>query len=204
MRKTSRSRQISLILGLVILGLLQVISQKSSAQPLAVAHVQCSSGSASIMTSMAVYVGFGLNTNAVLFSQFALTPADVGHTFTLNASNDPDFADARLSLENGMPNFVVFGNIHGPGQSWSTYVTTEANFFSPLPVGSNGIDFQGFQIGSIALTVDGLTIEPFASGSAVYFQGTISVYAVPEPSVLAMLGLGCLVLRGLPVRLKCP
>jgi PEP-CTERM motif len=68
----------------------------------------------------------------------------------------------------------------------------------------NGIDLQGFQIGSIGLHVDSLTISspgsnPNGDGiwTDVFFEGTVTVYAVPEPSSLGLLGifLGCVISR---------
>ena len=197
------SRRLIAVLGMGF-GLVHLGLQPSWAQPLAVAYVQNGvGGSQATLTSMMVYVGFGPNTNAVLFSQFALTPADVGRTFTLNASNDPDFAAAKLSLENGIPNAVVFGDYYGPGTGWSTHVTSEAYFFDPLPPGNNGIDFQGFSIGSISLTVDALTLTPrVAGGTDIHLRGTISVNAVPEPSTLALVVGGGLVLQRFASRRK--
>jgi hypothetical protein len=198
MRNVIRTSSYSLSLGFVIICLLQTVPQVASSQPLAVAHVQNGTvGRPSIITSLSVYFGSGENTNAVLFSQFTLTPADVGRTFILDASNDPDFAAVKMSLENGIPNAVVFGDGLG-----FTMLTSEANFFNPLPVGSNGFDFQGFSIGSIALTVDSLTFtspgtNPNGNGNwtDIHFRGTIGVYAVPEPSGLTLLGIAGLFFR---------
>jgi len=125
-------------------------------------------------------------------------------TFVLDANNEADFLDAKVSLENGLFNAVVFGDGLG-----FTFVTVESVFFNPLPVGNNGVDFQGFSIGSIALTVDNLTLvspgtNPNGNGiwTDILFRGTISVYAVPEPSSVVMFAAGGLVLRAFSARMR--
>jgi hypothetical protein len=161
-------------------------------------------GLPSIRTSMTVSLGLGLNTNAVLFNQFVLTPSDAGRTFTLDSSNDPDFAAAKLSLENGLTNRVVFRDGLG-----STLLVNEPVFFSTLPLGGNGFDLQGFSVGSISMTVDSLTLttpgtNPTGSGiwTDVFFRATISFYAVPEPSGIVLLGVTGIVLSSRFFRCK--
>ena len=194
MKMITGARQISAALWLAALICFPSIHPSAYGQPLAVSEFQVGPVNLGrVVSSMTVSVGFGSNTFAVLFDQFALTPADSGHTFTLNENNDPDFANARITLENGNPDLVVF--TYGVGVA-GTGLTSESNYFYPLPPGSNGIDLQGFSIGSISLVVDSLTLTTPGSnpnGTDIYFRGRIAVNAVPEPSTFAMAGLAGLI-----------
>jgi len=196
MSNAGRLHQISLALGLVAFGLLQSASQVS-AQPLAVAHVNFSgtgSGINAIVNSLSPQFGYGAGgffpLTSILFDQVTLTSSDVGKTFVITAQNDPDFNGFVQKLTNGQSDLMCFTNagIH-------RLVTFESNFFDPLPPGSNGVDLQGFAIGSITLTVDSLIFDspgsnPHGNGiwTDITFNGTIAVYTVPEPSILHLLG----------------
>ena len=198
-------RQTSLALGLVTFGLLQIISQVVSAQPLTVAHVNFSgtgSGINAIVDSLSPQFGYGAGgffpLTSVLFDQITLTSSDIGRTFVITGQNDPDFNGFVQKLTNGQSDLMCFTNtgIH-------RLVTFESNFFDPLPPGNNGVDLQGFVIGSITLTVDNLIFDspgsnPLGNGiwTDITFNGTIGVYAVPEPTVFALLGVaGAIFLR---------
>lgn len=169
--------------------MVQTATTAQAQSPLATVNISKGFGARSIINSVNASLGFG--TNSSLFDQFMLTPADVGSKFTLDSSNDPEFAAFALTLQNGLANQIAFRLGGG------TSITSESAFFNPLPAGSNGIDFQGFLIGSVSMTVHSLSIDSPGSNpnrdgnwTDISFQATITVNAVPEPSALVMLSLG--------------
>jgi len=180
----------------IFLILLLLPGSKLSGQPvLATAHIQNAGvGTAAILNSITMTIGYETNiyllqTEYPLFEQYAITLNDVGHTFTANAQNDPDFAGFVQRLTDGISEPIKVVDSIG-----STSGTPESQFFSTHPAGWNGIDLQGFQIGSITMHVDSLTInspgsDPNHNGNwtDVFFQGTLTVFGVPEPSSAALL-----------------
>lgn len=182
-----RCRHVSLALGLVTFGLFHP-SLQVSAQPLAVAHI-ANLTVGYLNDSMTLQFGYRESFFApfgpALFDQFTLTSSDVGRTFVVTAQNDPDYDEFVQKLTNGQSDMMCLTDGH------SGFFQTESVLFSPLPPGSNGIDLQGFAIGDITLTVDSWT----ASTTSPNFQGTVAIYAAPEPSGLSLLVLGGLVLR---------
>lgn len=124
-----------------------------------------------------------------------LTANDVGRTFVATAS-DPYFSTLATTLANGNSDSVTCSaTLIGSG--WISSLTrTEANFFSPLPQGGNGIDFEGFQISSLILRVNRLTINSSPTLSSYSSDFSVFVVGVPEPESYFLL-LGSLTLFGL-------
>ena len=168
-------------------------------QALAVAQVSRSSGSLSVQHSLNIQLGYfdgSLFNSAPLFEQFFLTGSDVGKTFTLATVDDPDFALFVQKLTNGSNDGLGITDNLG-----TITAQQEPEFFTLLAADNNGLDLQGFQIGSITMQVNALTIntpgsDPNGDGEWTdsFFEGTFTVYAVPEPStcmLLAVAGLTC-------------
>ena len=178
----------------VFLTLLFLTGSKLSAQPvLATAHIQnVGIGSAAILNSITVQIGYETNifllpTEFPLFGQHALTLSDVGRTFTATAQTDTNFTGFVQRLTDGISEPIQVVDYA------TTSGTPESQFFSTHPAGWNVIDLQGFQIGSITMHVDSLTInspgsDPNHNGlwTDISFQGTITVFA-PEPSSATLL-----------------
>ncbi|MBC8096064.1 MAG: PEP-CTERM sorting domain-containing protein [Akkermansiaceae bacterium] len=201
-----------LVMSLALLGMV-VLPMNAAVVPgqaLAVGHIFNSVNGIPVtgITSLNMQLGYvtdivNFTVGATLFDQFTLTPSDVGKTFSLTAQSDPEFGAFVQRLTNGRNDMIAFADSFGglSGQN-------ESLFFSQRIAGSNGIDLRGFQIGSIALRVDSLTIaspgsNPNGDGNwtDVFFEGTITVHAVPEPSSGALIGVAGLLLLN---QKRCP
>lgn len=172
-------------------------------QALAVAHVfNVGNGTSEIIHSLNLQLGYlslvdYFTVEHPLFEQYTLTESDVGRVFVATAQNDSDFTAFVQQLTDGRNELLALADsLGGSGGA------NESIFFNQRPAGSNGIDLRGFAVGSIALRVDSLTIaspgsNPNADGvwTDVFFQGTITVYAVPEPAHLT--GFGFILMRAL-------
>jgi hypothetical protein len=206
MTSTCRHRWLVLVAALISFPVLTSTSQVVLGQALAVANVSRSTGAQHNRTYLTIQLGYfdGVFFNdSPLFEQFQLTPSDIGRTFTLTASDEPDFSSFVQMLTNGFND--------GLGISDNLDIITakaEPEFFTLLAPGNNGVDLQGFQIGSIAMHIDNLIVDspgsdPNSDGlwTDAVFEGTFTVYAVPEPSTLAIaLAAGMILFRRRIVR----
>lgn len=90
-----------------------------------------------------------------------LMNGDSGKVVTFNQANDPDFNDIVALLTNGEADIVKISRVTGLGGGGSNS-NSEASYFRDfLP--SDGIDLQGYDIGSITLMVGFFSI--FSDGS---------------------------------------
>lgn len=127
-----------------------------------------------------------------LWEGLVITPGDIGKTHSATRSTDVDFLAVAANLTNGLRDRVSI--------SW-TYIwqskdpaggggisKPEDHFTILDPVGSNRVDFEGFAIDTIDLTVNNLELR----GVSVNSDYSITVYGtpVPEPTPVLLLGLG--------------
>jgi hypothetical protein len=139
---------------------------------------------------------------ALLFDGLFVHTGDVGHTFSINQSNDPDFATFVTQVTDGVPD--LFGHtLHILNVTLGISPMTELQFFDSLPPGNNGVDLGGFAIDHVSLRFDSLEfVSPGSdpNGDGIWTEGsfsaTFSVYGqpVPEPNSLAILSLGVVAL----------
>jgi hypothetical protein len=139
---------------------------------------------------------------AGLFLSYSFSPADVGRTFVITQGEDPQFNIAVRWLTDGVSEEVSYDVMTFPEGGGGGRITSEANMFSPLPAGSNGIDLAGFTIDNFTLRIDQLILnspgmDPNNDGdwTDVYVAAVLLVNGtpVPEPAsiTLAALALGC-------------
>jgi len=122
---------------------------------------------------------FGLGPGNAIFDNLTFNSSSIGQTYYVTQAQDTDFNALVATLRNGTSEFVGYEyNVTGV----NGFFQAENAFFSPLPAGNNGIDFQGFPIDNISLS--------FAPAGLGQIQFTISVNSapVPEPAT-ASLGL---------------
>jgi len=185
-----------MIVALLACGIVPVRAVILPGQPLAVAHFDLVTGAGYATNALRLQLGYfspgdGFFNTAPLFNQFILTNGSAGQVFLLTPETDPDFASFAGILSNGDNNGLGLGGLE------VIYGFQEPEFFEWLVPGGNGIDLAGFQIGAIAMQLSNLVIDSPGSNpnndgnwTEVSFAGTFTVYAVPEPTVIALFGIG--------------
>lgn len=120
-----------------------------------------------------------------IFGTFLFTTNDVGRLFPVTQAEDTNFNDLVSILKNGLPDWVgyMIRTVNGDGTGGGFGMSTlEANFFSPLPSGSNGIDLQGFPIDNITLLFERLVLtHPNSDLTDLSFNAKLFVNARPWP-----------------------
>jgi len=149
-----------------------------------------SGGFAAIATE--VDFGFGYVLGGVYpieLISWTVSPEDVGDTFHIYDETDPDFDFMASMLTNGANDEIAFFTL-GSAHGWNDYL-----------LAGGDIDFYGYTITSISLTVDFLSLTSPGrnpNGDGIWtdfnYDVTYKVWGVPEPSTLFPLALGGLVL----------
>jgi CSLREA domain-containing protein len=99
-----------------------------------------------------------------VFDGIVWTPADIGETMFLTSGSDPDFTEAVARLTNGVTDWIAVQLAVFPGGGGPGFATWEANFFAGQVGLANGIDFGGFEIESIGLRLNSLSIDTSLAG----------------------------------------
>lgn len=168
-----------------------------------------SGATSSVGDGLTIYLAFSdnlhspdSNPNAELFESLFLTPADEGRTFTANASNESDFADAVAVLVNGSDDFlrvaVEVTDSQDPGSRLGGNDRTyDESFWFPTTLCGDGPDFSGCLIDGIELLIDSITLENFdppVGGIQTQYTARIRVrvngQVIPEPTTALLLALG--------------
>ena len=186
-------------------------------EPLAVAEITqpdgtgVSSGIAGVFTNLGIHLCYESLLSDCLFQSNGLVfgPGDAGRTYHIGPGDDPAFGTFVDLFTNGRDDLLLFGTSF-PNGFRDGIPVHESDLFVQLPAGSNGIDLQGFAIGSFDLRLNQLTITSPGrnpNGDGVWtdysWNATLYIYPVPEPSVtaLAAAGLAVLVFRRLATKL---
>lgn len=118
-----------------------------------------------------------------------ITTTDVGRTFFASAATDPHFSTLADLLTNGQNDLICRGCKTVPGGAKCSKCSWESDCINNLI--STGVDFQGYMIETIGLTVNTCTITP---ETYLSYDLTYSINGIPEPTTLLLLGLGSLAL----------
>jgi len=166
-----------------------------------------------ITNSLNLSIGYSTNggrdLTELLFRNVWVQTPNVGQVYTLGPGDDPaDFALFTQVLTDGAVSYLGYGAIVGPSGGSRSGIT-EANFFSYLPPGNNGIDLAGFNISCYSLVFTSLKFDspgsnPGMSGiwTDYSYSATFSVFGEPAPEP-ASLSLFCVVLGVLLAIRRC-
>ena len=156
--------------------------------------------------------GNGINTGLVFLLQQSpywiqefdmsweiVKPLDVGKTFPRSSLTSEDFSFWASRLTNGTDDNVIMavrmGSVNGGGGATGGLESMPTLFNKFVP--TQGVDFYGYEITEIDLTVNSLTVDSPGrdwNGDGLwtdfYFDVTFTIYGVPEPTTVLLLGLG--------------
>lgn len=140
---------------------------------------------------------------AVVFD-LVLSEADIGKTYTVTSGTA--FDQAVISLTNGENDWMEYFThdyINGVVGGGSGEGGGEASFFFDDYTGTNGIDFAGYDIYSLSLTVNNLIFDTPGNdynGDGIWtdvtFDATINVNTIPLPAAVWLFGSGLIGLVG--------
>ena len=138
-----------------------------------------------------------------VYDDYAFRTSDVGSTFVLGSTDDPDFSARVTLMTNGLADRVGYvmaythiGADYGGNQAY------ESSMFAGSPFMTNGIDLQGSVVDNFSLHIDSMSIDspgqnPNGDGNwtDLEFSFTLSIngHAIPEPSTLLMVCLGAII-----------
>lgn len=136
-----------------------------------------------------------------------LSANSVGQTYTV--SSGAQFDQAVQLLTNGINDNVSYEVDGSPGGGGIGIGSSEAGFFFGDDTGAHGVDFAGYQINSISLTVNSLNLSTPGSnpnGDGVWtdakLNATLKINTVPVPAAMWLFGSGLLGLTGVARRNK--
>ena len=116
--------------------------------------------------------------NEVVFLDLKLSTDDVGQTYSV--SSGTEFNEAVAYLTNDINDFIEYDVFYPSGGGFGC-AAMEARFFFGDETGANGIDFAGYNINRISLTVNSWTDPVFN------FNASLKVHAVPIPAAVWLL-----------------
>ncbi|ACB50803.1 hypothetical protein cce_1453 [Crocosphaera subtropica ATCC 51142] len=151
--------------------------------------VRTAGGGEIITNQIGFEYGVGTNKTSLLYENLVFDEQDVGKTFTVTATEDPDFNLIVEKLTNGIIDDVFLNVTFANGDKIES--TTSDSL--------GNTDFQGWKINSIDLVINSLEItapgnDPNGDGNWTQVtydvESIINVTKVPEPSFLrGVLGL---------------
>lgn len=129
-----------------------------------------------------------------------VTPSDVGKTFTQSPVTSPGFDFFASMLTSGTDD-QLFILLHFPDDGIAGTVTWESYWLSKF-IQTETVDFYGWQVTEISLTVNSLTIDTPGrnpNGDGIWtdcvYDVTFTIYGIPEPATLLLLAFGMVVVR---------
>lgn len=209
-----KNLSIPLIFIVMLLGQTMFSGHANAAIPLASFDFKGDTGTRAISDQIRFTVSFGwfpessYSERSVVFD-LILSTADVGQTYTV--SSGPEFDEAIVSLTNGINEYIYCdtrgSQLQGPpGGGWGSL---ESLIFFGDATGANGIDFAGYDINSISVTINTLTFDtpgsnPNGDGlwTDIEFNATIAVTKVPVATTAWFFGSGLIGLIGIFKRKK--
>lgn len=157
-----------------------------------------SSGGARVITS-GVEFSWTDERETISLDWGVVTPLDVGETFTQTAVTSPDFNFFASLLTSGTDD-QLFIWLHHPVGGAGT-LAPESYWLNKF-IQTETVDFYGWQVTEISLTVNSLTIDtpgrnPNGDGiwTDYFYDVTFTIHGIPEPATLLLLAFGMVVLR---------
>ncbi|MBW8042156.1 MAG: PEP-CTERM sorting domain-containing protein [Planctomycetes bacterium] len=131
-----------------------------------------------------------------------VTSSDVGRTFTQSAVTSPNFNVFASLLTSGTDDFLMiwrsFPDIVGVGAGTGKLENRWLNKF----IQTESVDFYGWQVTEISLTVNSLTIDTPGNnpnGDGIWtdyaYDITFTIHGIPEPATLFLLAFGMVLVR---------
>jgi hypothetical protein len=122
-----------------------------------------------------------------IFDRLPLGKGDVGDTIFVPAAEIPGAVEL---LTNGVNN-VVYYELATTATSGNAAIRMESPFLFGAKGPRDRIDFAGYELTEIGVRVDKLRLNDPATGQ---YDFALTIVVIPEPSALALLGLGALAL----------
>ena len=117
---------------------------------------------------------------------------DIGTEMQISPSV-PDYDFFTSILTNGIDDRIAFAHSNGNGTTYGQIRLESAwinRFAQPY-----GPDFYGYEITEISITLNDGYLDAHENRTDYYFDVTYSIYGVPEPCTLLLLGIGAVMMR---------
>jgi len=182
--------------------------------PLAEIHESAAGGSRSIYTELGFAWG-ALDPTGVMVEHRLDWPclglSDIGKAVTHSNETSPEFTYYASMLTSATDDYLILLDLYCPGlQEHGGHGEAESVWLDKL-VQTPTVDFYGYEITEIALTLNALTFDSPGSNpnkDGIWtdhsYDVTYTIYGIPEPATLLLLGLATPALRRKDLSRKRP
>ncbi|NIT60734.1 MAG: PEP-CTERM sorting domain-containing protein [Aliifodinibius sp.] len=176
-----------------------ILCSTCEAMPITLGEIQYDGrGGASVIVS-AVEFSWTDHGPTKLLDWGVVTPSDVGETFTQSPVTSPNFDFFASLLTSGTDDILCI-QIYFPDHSYHGRQALESYWFNKF-IQTENVDFYGWQVTEISLTVNSLTIDTPGrnpNGDGIWtdcaYDVTFTIYGIPEPATVLLLAFGSLFL----------